>query len=504
MALLVFVLLSAVGLATSSLAARERLALDPAQLKAALTSAQPGDIVTLKNGEWQDARITVSQGGAPGNPVEIRAETPGGVTLSGSSTLEINAPYVRVDGLLFLKGALKAGAVVQFNSHHGIVQNTAIVDYNPPAFETNYYWVFFRGDSNVVDRCYFKGKSNLEPLIGNALEDSRHNAVVRSYFKNIPYHQGNGREDIRVWGSGKMEQRDDDGAYFLIAANLFDHADGEGVEIISLKSNHNQVLRNTIVATRGCLNIRRGDFNTVAGNCILGQNVPGAEGLRVSGQHNLVQRNLVSHCGYGIRVACGEFTERALTSDYRPDIKEEKEANGKGKRRPVVIPTYPQVRYLTLAHNVLVENADLDLEFGSDYKKHWPESQQVLLPEECLIQDNRFVRPHGGVSIAGTTADPRPPLDHFTFQPNRWSENTLVGGTNSFAPAADGFALRELPLGWSEERETAAFKPLTPDEVGPAWVIARRKAGDLSLEEPIAIDDGAPPATHKKKKTDSR
>ena len=26
------------------------------------------------------------------------------------------------------------------------------------------------GDHNVVDRCYFKGKNNLQPLVGNAIE----------------------------------------------------------------------------------------------------------------------------------------------------------------------------------------------------------------------------------------------------------------------------------------------------------------------------------------------
>jgi poly(beta-D-mannuronate) lyase len=195
----------------------------PAALAAALNSARAGDLVTLRKGDWSNLHLRVSRGGFAAAPLEIRGESGGETILTGSSDLLIDAPYVTVDGLFFHKGAIRSGAVITFNSHHGIVRNTAIVDYNPAAFDTQYYWVFFSGDNNLLDRCYFKGKNNLQPLIGNALEGSRYNAVQHCYFKNIPYADHNGREDIRVWGSGKFDPDDKDGAYFTIAANLFEH-----------------------------------------------------------------------------------------------------------------------------------------------------------------------------------------------------------------------------------------------------------------------------------------
>jgi poly(beta-D-mannuronate) lyase len=398
---------------------------------------------------------------------------------------------VTVDGLLFHGGAIAEGSVIQFNSHHGIVRNTAIVDYNPAAFDTRYYWVFFSGDNNVVDHCYFKGKSNLEPVIGNAIDDSRHNSVVHSLFKNVPYvPKANGREIIRVWGSGKVEERDDDGAYFTIDGNLFDHADGEGVEIVSLKSNHNVVQHNTVVATRGGLNIRRGNFNTVRENVVLGQGIDGADGLRMSGRDNVVAGNFVSGCGYGIRVACGEFIAESLTPAYSPDVK----PNGK-KNNQVRIPTYPQVVWLTLADNVVVASAGLDLEIGSDYKKHWPESQQVLLPENCRIENNRFVRPHGGASVAVTAADTKPPLDRFKFKANHFAGNVVVGAS----AAPEGFAQQPAD-GGAETPERYGLKPLTLQEVGPAWVIALRSAGKFAMEDAVASVPAAAPETPKKKK----
>lgn len=159
---------------------------------------------------------------------------------------------------------------------------------NLPPSRQGYYWVFFAGEHNLLERCYFKGKNNLEPLIGNALENSRHNTVQSCAFVNLPYDEGNGREIIRFWSSGKFDEMTNDGALFPIQGNLFEHADGEGTETISLKSNYNQALGNTVRATQGGINIRRGTNNTLKGKIILGEDVPGAHGLRMSGSNHLV------------------------------------------------------------------------------------------------------------------------------------------------------------------------------------------------------------------------
>lgn len=486
------------GIGQTALLAREVSIAGPAQLKS-LDFVRPGDIVTLKNGNWMDAAISLNKGGDARNRVVIKAETPGGVILGGSSSLEINAPYVTVDGLYFLKGTTAKDSLIRFNSHHGVLSNTAIVDYNPAAFETKYYWVFFSGDDNLVNRCYFKGKNNLDPLIGNAIELSRHNGVTRSYFKNIPYNVGNGREVIRVWGSGKFDEPDTEGAFFNIEGNLFDHADGEGTEMISLKSNHNVVQHNTVIATRGGINIRRGNYNIVKENVVLGQNREGAQGLRMSGQHNTVQGNYVSGCEYGIRVSCGEYIEKAITPSYKPDNKE------KGKKNQVVrVPTYPQNRDLTLADNVVVSSTGPDLEIGFGYKNHWPESQQILMPEECLIKNNRFMRPKGGQSVIGIIPDTSPPLDHFKFKPNQYVSNILMGGTNAYEPSATGFKQLAIPPNWSEKREPLATKPLTSADVGPDWVIALRKAGNFPVEDAASSERPVNRNSHDDKKKKDR
>lgn len=158
----------------------------------------------------------------------------------------------------------------------------------------------------------------------------------------------------------------------------------------------------------------------------------------------MVQGNFVSGCDYGVRVACGEFIADALTPSYKPDAK----PNGR-KTAQVRIPTYPQVKNLQLENNVLVGISGPDLEIGSSYKNHWPESQQILLPEACIIEGNRCVRPQGGTSVVVTEAERTPPLGRFAFEANAYRENFLVGGGNVAAAARDGFVTQALPEGWS-------------------------------------------------------
>ena len=480
--------------------AREIPVANVAALSGALRSAGPGDVVVLAKGSWSDAEIKVERGGSEASPLTIRAESPGETILTGGSQVEINAPYVVVDGLYFLKGVIDTEkfSVIHFKSHHGTVRNCAVVDYNPPEFEDEYYWAYFSGDNNLLERCYFKGKNNMHPLLGNAIDGSRTNTVRSCYFKNIPYDDGNGREILRMWGPGKFDPKDKDGAFCVVEGNLFEGADGEGTEIISLKSNYNQVLSNTIVASRGCLNIRQGSHNLVKGNILLGKGVVGAQGLRMSGFDNKVEDNYVSGCEWGIRIQTGEYTESALTPSYEANMKEKK--SKKGESTEVNVAKYPPVQDLVLARNVSVNNTGADLEVGFAYKRHWPENQLVLLPENCQIQDNRFFRSSGGESVIGAVPDTQPPLDKIKLKPNHFENNMLLGGTCADALAASGCKIQAIPSGWSEEKEMANWKPLTPEDVGPGWVIALRKAVQFAVEDDLSCARAPKDKAEKKKK----
>ena len=428
-----------------------------------IAAGKPDDTFILQNGTWRDATIRITAGGTKGHPILIKAETPGQVILSGSSSLEIRAPYVIVDGLSFKEGSVAKGAVIQFESDYGTVRNTAIVDYNPPDWHTPYNWVLFSGSHNLLTRCFFRGKANMHALVENSESNARYNSTTKCYFKDIPFRaRVNGREIVKILGAGHVDASSPDGAYFTLEDNLFEHADGEGVEVVSLKANYNQVIHNTVIASIGSINIRRGSYEEIKGNVILGQGVAGAEGIRMSGSHNLIQSNFISGCGYGIAVSSGEYWDKPLTPAY---VVNDRDGRTPNKSR------YPQNKYVTISQNVTVGNSGPDLDIGvEEYKKHWPENQNVLIPEECVIENNRFYRPNGGISVIGKIPESNPPLDRLTFKPNTYADNTILGGKNTFAPASVGFKETPIPPGWSEGQVTAGFKPLTAAEVGPEWL----------------------------------
>lgn len=430
-----------------------------AELDAAMAAAKPGDTILLRDGTWRDAAVTLRAAGSPQAPVTVRAQTPGKVVFTGTSSLVFAAPWIAVEGVVFRDGAIAKGSVISFRSDHGRLADSAIINYNPPALTTAYYWVYFEGSDNAVERCLFERKNNMGPLVGNAIKDARRNRVTESYFHNIGSSQGrNGMEIFRIWGYGGNEELGEDGAFFTIEANLFDHADGEGMEIISLKSNRNRVARNTIRATLGGITNRSGNFNTIYGNVILCDGRKGAYGIRIAGQRHSISTNYIERCDYGIMLLSGEFIDRDLTGKYDP-IKREGTPLGR-------VPRYGWVRELELEHNTVMESGGPDLVIGGNYKSGWPQSQRILLPEANHIAENTFVRPNGGVSIEGPAPDTAPPLDTFRFQPNQFSGNLVSGGELHLTPApTKGFTVWK-----SGGANIPTAKPLLPAQVGPAWM----------------------------------
>ena len=499
------IFLAAWGLGwVGSLEARVITVKNAAELKAAIAGGGSGVTVKIAKGEYRDIKFIIKVGGSKDAPFTVIADKPGEAIFTGSSFLEINAKHVVIDGLFFYNGAIEVNAedrensVFKFNSDFGTIRNCAIVDYNPAEFKKEYYWVFFNGSNNSLERCYLKGKNNMQPLIGNGIEGCRYNAVRECYIKNIPFDVGNGREGIRVWGSGKFDEKPTDGAYFTVERNLFDHADGEGTEIVSLKSNFNQVLSNTVIATKGCLNIRRGSNNTMKGNIILGEGAEGAQGLRMSGANHVVQGNYVSGTEYGIRVSCGEYVARALSNSFTP---KEKSGAKSAKNATGEVTSYPQVKKLNLSNNTIVGSKSSALELGSDYKKHWPDNQMILLPEDCDITNNRFIDIDGkGVAVEGAEIDPKIPSVGKKFVPNRFKGNVVMGGKVKYPPAVSGCKEVPVPSGWSEKKERANFKPLTAEDVGPEWVIALRNAKQFPMEDDRNCYRDTAPDEKKKKK----
>lgn len=482
---------------------KEILVSNQVELNSAIASASSGSIIVMKDGVWTDVVIDYKSISSPTEPIILRAQTSGKVILNGNSRLVFSKPNLVVDGLLFQKGAItkKDAAVVTFNSDNCRLTNSAIIDYNPSDFNTEYYWVLFKGSHNRMDHCYFTGKSNKQPVVQNDEENSRYNQVDRCYIKDIPYvAKANGREILRIFGYGHADEAGDDGAYFTVEYNLFDHAHGEGTEIVSLKSNHNIVRYNTVIASKGGLVGRRGKYNTFEGNFIFGKGETGTSGIRVAGPYQRVINNYVSDVAEdGLRLIAGEYYEKSLTGDFAAKKKN--------------LPKYLQVQECYFAQNTFVNCGENGINIGFNYKNQWPGLQMVLFPENNRFVNNLVYNCKGN-AINIEVVDKKAPLDVFNFKPNFFEGNLAFGQQvcNVLLPAGIKIVDPKMKLATdglyrlvskspainsgadSEVKDdimgnvrdtkkdigaeefggvTPTRHPLTPNEVGPDWMLKK-------------------------------
>src|SRR5262245_28052904 len=79
--------------------ATEHLVSSASQIATAMGSAQPGDVLTMTDGNWTNQRIQFAGIGTSVAPITLRAQTPGHVVLNGNSKINISGDYLVVDGL---------------------------------------------------------------------------------------------------------------------------------------------------------------------------------------------------------------------------------------------------------------------------------------------------------------------------------------------------------------------------------------------------------------------
>lgn len=442
--------LTILALGTSTVFAKNIEVSNVSELNKAIHSAIAGDVILMTSGEWKDVKIQFSSKADEKNPVILKAKEPGKVILSGESSLSFDAPYLVVNGLFFKEGTAKKGSVIQFNSDYCKLENTAVVDYNPEQKSTGYYWVFFRGNNNLMQYCFFKGKNNMQPLVGNDQDNSRYNTVQYCHFKDIPYTPDNGREIFRIWGYGRSEETGKDGAFFTIKNNLFESAHGEGMEIISLKSNRNVVIGNTIIFTKGGIVGRSGNFNTIEHNFIYGKNEKGSYGIRLAGQGHRVVNNYVTDVdGDGLILICGEYIEKALTDKYEPILRA-----GTPLGR---VPRYGHVKDGLYENNIFLNIGGIGINVGGSYNGNPGADQRMLLPENNRISYNVISVKNNGKAIQITQPSQNPVLAGFKFQPNILESNKEY--KNGELDGKGG----KLPV------VASRYKPLQSKDVGVKW-----------------------------------
>ena len=110
----------------------------PTQFTDAVTAAIPGDQIVLANGNWVDFDALLEAEGTAEAPVQLIAETPGKVILSGQSSLRLAGNYLLVSGLVFKNGYTPRSEVISFRkdtestANNSRVTSTVIEGYSNP------------------------------------------------------------------------------------------------------------------------------------------------------------------------------------------------------------------------------------------------------------------------------------------------------------------------------------------------------------------------------------
>ena len=251
----------------------------------------------IPDGVYKDKQLIVNTNGAT-----LRAQTPGRVILTGSSSLVIRGEGNTVEGLHFKDGAAPK-AVITIQGNHNRVTNCAITNYSGPDKTIDSKWVSLYGEDNEFDHNYIAGKTNRGTTLVVWLQKgdtagAKHRIHHNHFGPREPLGE-NGGETIRVGDSSTSLQP----GLCRIENNWFTGCDGE-IEIISNKSCGNLYRANVFKACDGTLTLRHGNGCKVQANIFYGDNYKRAGGVRIIGENHLVEDNYFENLpGTGNRAA---------------------------------------------------------------------------------------------------------------------------------------------------------------------------------------------------------
>ena len=411
------------------------------ELQTAISEAQPGDEIVMKNGVWEDVRIRFIGEGTKENPIVLRAETPGKVIIEGASDLKFGGKYLVAKDLYFQNGHTPTNAIVEFRidnkqlANHCRLTNSVIENYNQNQRDKRDHWVEFWGRHNQMDHCYIAGKSNKGPTVrvqikGNASIRNYHQ-IVDNHFGPRPRKGGPSAETIQIGDSGTSMSP----CNTMVARNLFERCNGE-VEVISSKTNFNEFRNNVFYKCEGSLVTRHGNYCVIDGNYFIGDESKNVGGVRIINTGHWVTNNYF----YSLR-GTGFLSPLAVM-------------NGIPKSP---LNRYNQVTDVVVAHNTWV-NCESPWHFGIgsniDQKDVLPKSEiRSARPKRMVVANNLIVN---------EKADNQPIVEHAETDGIKFKNNLLdnAGSTSGldekFSKGVKGTEIEMKKVG------EGVFIPTTP------------------------------------------
>ena len=257
----------------------KRIVSNPEELEEAISKANAGDNIVLANGVYKNLQIKFRGKGTQDNPITLKAETAGKVTIEGESYLKFGGEHLIVEGLHFKNGFSPSNAVIDFKISHKDtldeiannckVTNCVIEDFNKPKRDKSDLWVQFWGRHNELSNCYIAGKTNRGPTVRVSIEGiesiNNYHQIINNHFGPRPVKGGPSGETIQLGNSYTSMSP----SHTMVANNLFEECNGE-VEVISSKTNFNVFRNNVFYKSEGSLVTRHGNYCTIDGNYFIG------------------------------------------------------------------------------------------------------------------------------------------------------------------------------------------------------------------------------------------
>lgn len=284
------------------------------ELRSALAHASPGDKIVVSDGEYLNTSpLEITNAGTNLKPIEVTAQTIGGVEIKGTAGFKFRSPaaYVILRGFKFTH---EAGTVnLPEGTHHCRVTRNLFE--LKVARSASYMTV--SGDGHEIDHNTFQNKKTegkmLEVIGPSGSAMAQRTWIHHNYFYNFENSGRNNSSALHIGNSWRSLSS----AHSLVEHNLFIMTRGENEGAICNKSSDNTYRFNTI--GEGCteLSLRHGNQCLVYGNFFIGTR----GGLRFFGDDHKIFSNCFQHNRPAVQVGNGDgnVPPAKLTSHDRPD-----------------------------------------------------------------------------------------------------------------------------------------------------------------------------------------
>ena len=401
------------------------------ELNAAISNASAGTIITLADKTWTDVQISINKTGTAGNPITIKAQTPGNVFFEGRSNISLGGSYIIFEGVVFqnasglITNGDKIEPIIEFRDTSNndcvncIVRNIKIDSYNGTSNQETlkFKWIVIYGEYNEVSYSSFIGKKG----VGSIINDNHNNStpdyskIHHNYFADrVPVNNNinglNDQDAIRI-GVSTTSLSD---SFTEVYDNFFNNWSGE-VEIISNKCGSNKYYNNTFRNFQGTLTLRHGNNTEVFGNYFFANNNSFSGGIRVTGEDHKIYNNYIEGVNHRKPSGSGSGATGGINV-----------SNGKPGS---ALNEYFQVKNVQIVNNTLV-NCDLAIRVGTKVK-----SDLTLAPENLVIANNIMLNSSNS-AFEETTA----PTGNSIYQGNITQNGSwdLTNGVNSNQTVTSG------------------------------------------------------------------